>query len=76
MTPSYFLFWWTNHTKESSNDLSIRSSPSQIFCKISVPGNFGKVTGKHTCHGLTLNKMYAEKILKIHKKTPVLESCF
>ena len=71
-----FSILMNNPTKESSNNHIIRSSPSQMFCKISVLKNFEKFIEKHLCQSLFSIKLQAEKFLKILKKAPVLESRF
>ena len=58
----YFSFWRTvNLEKESRNDHIIRSSPSQMFCKIDVFKNFAKFTRKHLCWCLVFIKVLGWK---------------
>ena len=39
--------------------LEVRSSRPEVFCKIGVPRNFTKFTGKHLCQSLFLKKLQA-----------------
>ena len=57
--------------KKSINDHITRSSPSQMFEKISVLKNFAKFTKNTRARVLFSIKLEAKKFLKIPKKAPV-----
>ena len=55
-SPINFLhIFRTPFTKNISERL--RSSRPEVFCKIVVPKNFTKFTGKHQCQSLLFNKV-------------------
>ena len=72
----FFILMNNKSYRESNNDHIIRSSPLQMFQKISVLKTLENPQG-NTCAGVSLFiKLHGENFLEIHKKTIVLESCF
>ena len=44
-------------TKISEKDTKHRGSRPEMFCKVDVPKNFVRFTGKHLCRSLFFNKV-------------------
>ena len=66
--------WTVTLKKQFGNGRIIRNSTSQMFCKISALENLVEELQENPfARVLFLIKL---QVLKIHKKTPVVESCF
>ena len=61
--------------KDNTDTLIYRSSRPEVFCKEGVLEKFAKLTGKHLCQSLHLNKV-AVVGLQLYIKKRVWHRCF
>ena len=66
--------WTVTLKKQFGNDHIIRNRTSQMFCKISALKNLVEELQENPCARVSF--LIKLQVLKIHKKTPVIESCF